>query len=260
MVHPHGSFCWFELATSDQAGAKHFYQTLFGWEAEDSPMGPNEFYTIFRLGGRDVAAAYTLRAEQRAQGVPPHWMIYVAVDDADACAARVTELGGTVFAPPFEVADYGRMAVLQDPTGAWFSIWQARKHAGTGVTGRVDHSFCWADLSTPDQEQAAAFYGELFGWRMVAGKELTPAVPGDYFHIANGTELIGGIGPVGQRDPNTPPHWLIYAAVPDCRDAEGRAATLGAEIHASTFPIGEEGSVAILADPQGAIFGLHQTT
>lgn len=253
-----GAFCWFELATSNQPGAKQFYETLFGWSSEDSAMGPGEVYTIFKLGGRDVGAAYTMREEQRQSGLPPHWMVYVAVADAAATSDRVPALGGTVLMPPFDVEDFGRMAVLQDPTGAVLAIWQPKKHAGTGFTGRVDNTICWADLSTPDQDRAAAFYTELFGWKMVAGKELTPATPGDYFHVANGTELIGGIGPASQRDPNLPPHWLIYVAVADCRAVEGHAASLGAQIHASTFPVGSDGWVCVLSDPQGAAFALHQ--
>ena len=260
MNHPTGTFCWFELATTDQSAAKLFYESLFGWASDDSPMAPGEVYTMFKLGGRDVGAAYTMRAEQRNAGVPPNWMVYVAVDDVDAVASRAAALGGTVMMPGFDVEDFGRMAVIQDPTGAVFSVWQGRSHAGTGFVGRADHTVCWADLSTPDQDLAASFYHDLFGWKMVAGPDLTPATPGDYFHVANGTEVIGGIGPASQRDPNTPPHWLIYIAVPDCREAETRAIALGAQVFASTFPIGESGSVAILADPQGAAFGLHQST
>src|SRR5258705_12657848 len=94
--HPAGSFCWIELATTDQNAAKDFYSALFGWTPQDSPIGPSEFYTIFKLDGRDAAAGYTLRADQRAQGVPPNWIIYIAVDSADQSAAKTKQLGGTV--------------------------------------------------------------------------------------------------------------------------------------------------------------------
>src|SRR2546425_5023173 len=116
--HPAGSFCWIELATTDQKAAKDFYGSLFGWSPQDSPIGPNEFYTIFKLEGRDAAAGYTLRAEQREQGVLPHWMVYIAIDSADQAAGKAKELGGTVVVPPFDVMDLGRMAVIHDPTGA----------------------------------------------------------------------------------------------------------------------------------------------
>jgi len=140
--HPPGAFCWIELATSDQKAAKDFYCSLFGWSASDMPMGPGDFYTMFKLDGRDSGAAYTLRPDQRAQGVPPHWMIYIAVESADQTAARAAELGAKVFAPPFDVYDAGRMAVLQDPTGAVFSIWQPKKNTGIGIAG-VHGALCW---------------------------------------------------------------------------------------------------------------------
>src|SRR5215831_10522324 len=97
--HAPGSFCWFELGTTDQNAAKAFYHSIFGWMANDFPMGPSEFYTMFQKDGRDAGAAYTLNQEMKARGVPPHWMIYIAVSSADQTAAKVTEAGGTVLAP-----------------------------------------------------------------------------------------------------------------------------------------------------------------
>lgn len=258
MAHAPGSFCWFELATTDQDGAKRFYQTLFGWNVQDSPMGPNELYSMFTLGGADVGAAYTMRKEQRDQGVPPNWLVYVAVTDAELIAERAATLGGMVLSAAFKVGEFGRMAVLQDPTGAVFAVWEAKEHAGTGTTGRVENTMCWADLYTTDQDRAAAFYSDLFGWKMVSGRELLAASPGDYYHIANGRDLIGGIMPATSQNPEAPPHWLVYVAVPDCAGTEAHARSLGANVYASTFSVGAEGSVAILADPQGAVFGIHQ--
>src|SRR2546422_834981 len=92
------------------------------------PMGPNDFYSMFLVDGRDAAAAYTLRPEQQSQDVPSHWMIYIAVESADASAGRAAQLGGKVLAPPFDVFDVGRMAVVQDPTGSVFSMWQPKKN------------------------------------------------------------------------------------------------------------------------------------
>ena len=131
--HSAGSFCWIELATTDQTAAKNFYSALFGWDPHDNPMGPEEFYTIFRLNDRDAAAGYTLRPEQRAQHVPPHWMLYITVDNTDAAAAKAQQLGGTILAPAFDVMDAGRMAVIQDPTGAVFCPWQPNKSNGIGI-------------------------------------------------------------------------------------------------------------------------------
>src|SRR5579863_10182358 len=140
-----GSFCWFELATSDQNAAKAFYGSLFGWQAADMPMGPGDFYTMFKLDGRDAGAAYTLRPEMKAQGIPPNWAIYISAASADESAAKAGQAGGQVVAPPFDVFDVGRMAAVVDPTGAAFCLWQEKRHFGAGISG-VPGTFCWADL------------------------------------------------------------------------------------------------------------------
>jgi hypothetical protein len=256
--HAPGSFCWYELATTDQAGAKQFYGSLFNWTADDSPMGPGEVYTLFKLDGKDVGATYTMRPDQKALGVPPNWMLYIAVTDADATAARAAALGGAVLGGPFDVMTHGRMAVLQDPTGAVFSVWQPKSHIGTRIGG-LDNTVCWADLSTPDQERAAAFYSELFGWTMAGGKDMLPVKPGDYYHIVNGAHFIGGVPPAAHRDPNMPPHWMIYVEVADCTASTAKAKGLGARAYVEPMAIGDDGWMSVLADPQGATFALHQT-
>jgi hypothetical protein len=257
-THTPGSFCWFELATTDQHAAKALYTQIFGWDVHDSPMGPGEVYTMFRLGGQDAAAAYTLRPEQRAQGVPPHWMIYVLVKSADETAARAKALGGTVIVEPFDVMEAGRMSVLRDPTGATFTVWQAIKHTGTGAAG-AHGTAVWADLSTPDQARAGKFYADLFGWKMAESKSMAPAKPGDYYHIVNGKDFIGGIPPSAHRDPNMPPHWLIYFDVADCDRTIAQVTSLGGRVVMPAMTMGNVRRFAILADAQGAIFAIVQS-
>jgi len=145
--HAPGDFCWMELATTDHAAAKKFYSELFPWSFTEFPIGPDELYTMFKVDGRDVGAAYTLRAEQQKQGIPAHWNLYVAVENAEAAVSRALELGAKLLASPLDVFDAGRMDVLEDPTGAAFSVWQAKRHTGFGIKG-VPATFCVADLST----------------------------------------------------------------------------------------------------------------
>jgi len=133
--HPAGNFSWFELGTCDQAGAKEFYTELFGWSFRDSPL-PAEMggvYTTWLLGDKEVGAAHQLNPQEK--GVPPHWLTYIAVESADDVAAKVAAHGGTVLMPAFDVMEHGRMAVLQDPTGATFGVWQPRNHSGVDVFG-----------------------------------------------------------------------------------------------------------------------------
>ncbi|MFY9559280.1 MAG: VOC family protein [Terriglobales bacterium] len=249
--HPAGSFCWIELATTDQKAAKNFYSSLFGWSPQDSPMGPDEFYTMFKLEGRDAAAGYTMRPDQRAQGVPPHWMPYIAVDNADQAVDKVKQLGGTVLAPAFDVMEFGRMAVIQDPTGAYFCVWQARKNTGLGIA-HVAGTLCWADLSTPDPKRAADFYSRLFGWQIMAGEKDKSG----YLHVKNGEHFIGGIPPTAHRPPGVPPHWLAYFWVDDVDASSGKAEQMGANLCVAPMTIENVGRMAVIADPQGAVFAI----
>lgn len=255
--HPAGTFCWFELGTTDQTSAKLFYGALFGWGSDDTPMGDGASYTIFRMAGADVAAAFTLQDAMVKQGVTPNWLAYVAVDSADDALARATALGGTVLQAGFDVGDFGRMGTIQDPTGAVLAVWEARSHAGVGMTSGTGTAG-WVELSSPDQERASNFYTELFGWQMTAGKDHTPAVAGEYFHILHGGRLIGGVVPASHRDPATPPHWLVYFSVPNCERYTAKAVALGARPLVDTMSIGADGWVSVLADPQGAVFAVHQ--
>src|SRR5579862_1233984 len=251
-----GNFCWFELAALDQEAAKKFYQSVFGWSVDDQPMGPTEKYSIFRVDGKDVAAGYTMRAEQRSMGMPPNWAIYVLVADADKVAARAKQLGATIHAEPFDVMDSGRMSVIQDPTGASFCIWQPKKSAGVGLKGEQG-TVTWADLSTTDQAKAAKFYGDLFGWKMLGGDN-KPAKPGDYVHIVNGHDYIGGIQPPAHRDPAMPSHWLLYFAVNDADATIKKVSSLGGRTIMPMMTMGEARKYAVLADPQGAVFAIVQ--
>ncbi len=250
-THPAGDFVWFELGTTDQAAAKTFYSALLGWHANDMPMGPGEYYTIFRLQGRDAAAAYTLHPD-RSAGAPPHWMLYISVNNADEAAARAAQAGAQVLAPPFDVYNAGRMAVVQDPTGAVFSLWEPKANQGTGITG-ADGTICWADLLTPDVARAREFYSGLFGWKISPGEK----DPSGYLHIQNGEAFIGGIPPVGPQ-PGVPPHWLLYLQVPGCDAAAEKAQSLGAQIHFAPTTMEGVGRWAVVADPQGAVFALFQ--
>ncbi|MGA3023855.1 MAG: VOC family protein [Bryobacteraceae bacterium] len=246
-----GSFCWMELATTDQNAAKAFYTSLFGWTASDSPMAPGEFYTMFRLEDRDVGAGYTMGKQEREHGAPPHWNLYIAVESADAAAARASELGGKVLAPAFDVFDAGRMAIIQDPTGAVFRVWQQGKQGGI-VISNVNGAFCWADLNTPGVAAARAFYSALFGWKVEAGEK----DPSGYLHIKNGDSFIGGIPPAEHRDPNAPPHWLLYFEVADCAASTAKATELGARSLLPPMSMEGVGWMSVIADPQGAVFAL----
>jgi predicted enzyme related to lactoylglutathione lyase len=249
--HQPGAFCWVELATLDVAAAKKFYGALFGWTFVDFPMGEAGEYTIFRINDRDVAAAYPMMPDQRAQGIPPNWMSYASVTSADDIAAKVPTLGGTVLAPPMDVFDMGRMVVLQDPTGAVSSVWQPKTHKGFGLANEPG-TFCWSELWTADPAKAKTFYTSLFGWNTEIMKSL---MGGDYTIFKTGEIGVGGMLEIPKDQP-IPPHWLPYFAVADCDASVEKAKAAGGKVHMAPVDIPNVGRFAGLADPQGAAFAI----
>ena len=245
--HEPGSHCWSELATSDPAPAKKFYMSLFGWEAEDTPAGPDMVYTMLRLGGREVGALYPQDKAEAEHGVPPHWNVYIAVESADTTASRAKELGGTVLMDPFEVMEHGRMTIVQDPTGGTICVWQARNHIGARVV-REPGAGSWIELYTKDTKTAGAFYSQLFGWKLKESPGYTE------FHL--GTQGVGGMMAIEASWGDVPPHWTVYFQVADIDASAAKVRSLGGKLRMEPTDIPEVGRFAIPLDPQGAEFAI----
>jgi uncharacterized protein len=243
-----GTFCWSELATSDQGAAKAFYGSLFGWQAQDSPVGEGMFYSMQLIDGKPVAAIALQPQQQSDAGVPPMWNSYVSVEDADAVAERAKELGANVHAPPFDVMTVGRMAVIQDPEGAFFMLWQPREHFGAALVN-APGALTWNELQSPELDASAQFYADLFGWSL----EQLPDSEERYLRIQNGGANNGGMRSL---TPPSPPNWLTYFAVEDIDAALAKVDELGGSKLAGPIPI-SVGKIAVVADPQGAVFALH---
>jgi predicted enzyme related to lactoylglutathione lyase len=253
--HLPGTFSWPELATTDQKAAVAFYRALFGWGVNEQPMGPTETYSIFQIAGVDVSAAYTMRPEERQHGAPPHWNAYVTVENVDAAAERAHELGAVIVAPPFDVMEAGRMAVLQDPTGAMFQVWQAGKNIGARILNEPN-TLCWTELTTSDTFTADRFYTALFGWKP---KHSAPDSPMPYTEFTvEGADRpsIGMMAKPPHLPANVPSFWLPYFQVTDVDASVAKATSLGAQVHAGPQDIPDAGRFAVIADPQGAAFAV----
>jgi len=252
-THAPGTLCWAELGTTNQDAAKKFYQSVLGWTPVDHPMGPGFVYTMFTLDGRNAGACYTLTPDMPGENVPPHWLLYVSVSDADQTASKVARAGGKLLKEPFDVMEFGRMGVLQDPNGAVIAFWQPKTHPGFGIEG-APGTLCWADLMTPDQPGAAKFYEAIFGWKTEAGKDNS-----GYLHIKTGDKFIGGIPPAEHRNPNAPPHWMAYFLVANCDASTEKAKSAGANILMPPMSMEGVGRWSVVADPAGAVFALFQS-
>ena len=250
-----GTFCWVELGTSDGEAAKKFYTELFGWTFTDSPIGPSMVYTMLKQDGKDVGALYQLNEEMKSAGVPPHWMSYVSVANADESAAKAKAAGATLIKEPFDVMEVGRMAVIQDPTGAMFALWQAGTHAGAGIVN-VPNSLCWNELATPDTTKAGDFYSGLFGWTT----NVQQFGPMTYTTFKNNDRPAGGMYKPAPEMGNIPAHWLPYFAVEDCDAKVKQANDLGAKTIVPPGDIPNTGRFAMLQDPQGAAFAIIKLT
>jgi len=248
----HGTFCWIDCATTDAEGAKKFYTELFGWETTDEPAGPDMVYTRFSQGGKSVGALYAMTREMREMNIPPHWMSYVSVDNVDAIAAKAKELGATLQMEPGDVFEAGRMAVIKDPTGAHFAVWQANKHHGADICNEPV-SLTWNELMTNDVDKAGAFYTNLFGY----SAETRDMGGFNYTSFMNGEQPAGGMMAITpEMGEGIPPHWAAYLAVEDCDDTVARAESLGGKVVVPASDIPGVGRFAFIADPQGAVFGV----
>jgi predicted enzyme related to lactoylglutathione lyase len=252
--HRPGTVCWTDLGTTDLGAGRAFYQELFGWDAEESDMPEGVgTYTSFQQDGRDVAGAYPLMEEQRAQGVPPHWLLYTAVEDVDTTAATARSNGGTVVAEPMDVPGVGRMAVLQDPEGATFAVMQLTEHSGLGKKD-APGALCWTELSARDPEGATAFYGTLFGWD--ARTQETPGGPYTMFSLDD-TD-VGGMVQMDEEWGDMPAAWMPYFGIADLDATLEQVPKLGGEVAMGPIEAEGVGRFAVVQDSQGAFLSIIQ--
>jgi predicted enzyme related to lactoylglutathione lyase len=253
--HVPGTFSWVELATTDQKAGVAFYRALFGWDVNEQPMGPDGIYSMFLLRGKEVAAGYSMRPEERQSGAPPHWNLYVTVAHVDETVKRAEGLGAKVFAPAFDVMDVGRMAVLQDPTGAVFQLWEPKKHIGAKILNEPG-ALCWSELATRDPKTAESFYTKLLGW---TAKHGSADAGMEYTELSNqGQPGVGMLPMPAQVPASVPSYWMPYFQVVDCDASTAKAKELGASVMVPPQDIPKTGRFAVLKDPQGAMFAVFK--
>jgi predicted enzyme related to lactoylglutathione lyase len=239
---------WVDLSSSDPAASREFYSKLFGWQVEVNPDPRYGGYAMAKVGGKDVAG---IGPKQMAEA-PTAWMVYIGTDDADALSAKVQAAGGTVIAPPMEVADQGRIAVFQDPSGAFISAWQPIAMGGFGTGG--PNTFGWAELNARGIEKAVPFYAAVFGWASKTSPMGEGQPPYTEFLLA-GESIAGGTEMNPMVPAQVPSYWMVYFNVGDVDVSFRKAVEAGAREMLAPMDF-SGGRFAILTDPQGAVFGL----
>lgn len=250
--HEEGTFSFADLQTTDLDAATNFYTDLFGWKTDDQPMSedPGDIYRMFTKNGRGICAASKQPPQQAAAGVPPMWNIYFTVEDVDLKAKEAESAGGTVHAPPFDVFDVGRMAVIADPAGAFFCLWQPKQSIGA-YTMHEANTLDWAESGSTDVAKAREFYNQVLGWTS-EDQDMGEGMVYTVFSI--GDENVAGMMP--SQMPMS--YWSMYFQVDDCKGMTNKAKSLGAQVMMEPTSAEGVGTFAVLADPQGAMFGMIQ--
>jgi uncharacterized protein len=238
-----GTFCWADVGAAE--GRQQFYEQLFGWTAEPTPGG----YWMLTLRGRNVAGMF----EPPEDAGPPGWINYVSVESADDTVRRAEGLGANVLIQPRDVGQpgvhVGRMALLRDPQGATFALWQPGLHIGAQLVND-EGAMVWNQLATSDVDAATGFYGALFGWTTEPFED----AQSDYWNIRNAAGWLNG-GVLALPEPGVTPHWQVSFSVGDVQDAVRRVEELGGGV--SLPPTSTAvGDIAVVNDPSGAAFGV----
>jgi hypothetical protein len=261
--------CWIDTSQPDPDAAVGFYGGLFGWEFESlMPPGAPAAYHLARLRGLEVAAVSSLPESAPRKAM---WDTYVAVESADEATSKVREAGGGVVKEPFDVPGAGRMAVLTDPEGAVFCVWQARGFKGARVVNEPG-SLNFNTLRTRDVDAAKAFYGAVFGWGTLRldggfeawtlpgyGDDLERDDPGLRKRVAElggpkGFEdVVASVVPIADDEPDIPAHWGVTFAVDDADAVARKAEELGGTVVVPPLDAPWV-RMTVIADPQGATF------
>jgi predicted enzyme related to lactoylglutathione lyase len=240
--------CWADVLVPDPEAATAFYGDLFGWDFTDPD--PTGGYRVARINGLDVAGL------GQAQAMPS-WNTYIRVQSADDAAARATEAGATLLLEPLDALPAGRLAVLVDPTGAAFALWEGHAREGAQLVNEPG-TWTMSSLHSPDPAAAAAFYGALFGWEPEALGPITlfrlPGYVGGRSRQPIPQDVVAVMAPPAE---DVPPHWNVNLQVSDADLTAEMTGTLGGTVVAG--PMDTPGfRSAVLADPQGAVFSVSQ--
>lgn len=247
-----GQFCWIDLMSTGMAAAGAFYAEVFGWVIDQQQTQDGPPYANFTLQGKTVCGLGEMNDAMKSSGMPPVWNSYISVADVDAVAARAVELGGRVALPVMPVVEAGRLAVIQDPTGAFVSLWEPKQHYGAQLTN-VPDTWCWNELMTPDPGAAQAFFADLFGWTY----EKSDGSDRAYWNIHLQGRRSGGMLQITEEMGTVPPAWIAYFNVADLEGTVKSIAAAGGALCFAPFDV-PVGRIAMVNDAQGAAFALIQ--
>ena len=256
--YEHGVPMWIDTWRADVRPAARFYAELFGWEMQGAEEAGTEGYAIGTLRGRDVAGIGAPLPEE-APAEPATWTTYIWVDDVAEVAAKAREAGGSILAEPFDSLDGGRIAIIADPAGAAFGVWQVGEHRGAEL---VNEPSAWAMsfLSSPDPDAAARFYGAVFGWESESFGPATmfrlPGFVGGEPSQPVPRDVVATMIPAPE---GAPAAWAVNLWVTDLDAVATKAKELGGEVISPPAAIeGLPMKEGVIADPEGAVLSVTE--
>jgi predicted enzyme related to lactoylglutathione lyase len=249
-----GRFVWQDLMTSDPDKATTFYTSLFGWTIVPQDM-QGYTYNMIHVGETGIGGITQL---DPTHGLPTHWMTYLHVPGSlDDSAAKITELGGTIVQPPFDIPGVGRMAVATDPQGAFFSPFEPTDMVVEAPTYPVPGGgVAWHELLTTDTAGAAAFYTGITG----LSSSVQDMGTGPYTLLQEGeNDYRAGILPKPDMSPVSA--WLVYFEIAQdtMEDALAEVKRLGGEVAMGPMEIPTVGVIGVVSDPTGGVIGLMKS-
>lgn len=244
-----GSFVWNELLTTDPPAASSFYSKVVGWKS--APFAPDGSYHTFNAKSGQVAGVMALPDDAKKMGAPPNWLMYVGTPNVDETAQRVAQLRGRVLKQPADIPNVGRYAIVQDPFGATFGLYQPKTARPESKPGAGD--FSWFELYTPNPEGAWNFYQSLFGWEKTSAMDMGEM--GTYQMFGRGSGIPNG--GIMKPPPGAPAAWLPYAMVRDAKASAAAAQANGGKIINGPMEVPGGDWIAQGIDPQGAMFAVH---
>jgi len=248
MTIPTGRFVWFEYVSQDAKKAQGLFGELFGWSTKTVPMPDGDYTMIAAPDGKTIGGYFASPDPSSKQA---SWLPYLQVQSAADSAGKVAKAGGTVMKPPFKVGDLATMALVADPHGGGFALWQPVKPEDPGAPA-VGH-FCWNELASKDPAASVAFYSKIGGF---TSSQMDMGGMGTYYLLESDGQRRAGL--MAQSSPQQPHSWLPYVQVASADHTTEKAKRLGLTVVVPPTQIPNVGRFAIFADGQGAGTGILQ--
>jgi len=254
-VPPYGHFCWYELNSSDLANSASFYGGVFGWEAKEitkKPMPYTQFFSKGLMIAGMIETKYTGDCD-------PFWLPYVHSKKLEQSIKTIEKAGGKVHKEPTDLGHIGRFAVMSDPEGAGFALWEMAgkvtptKESDKNVK-RPETPFCWHELHTADEEEALKFYKPALAWA-------TQKFESGYTMLSlksDSKDAKKCFGGVAKLEGDSKPGWFLYIGVANADDTVAKVLKHGGKVLKAPYDVPKVGRLALLTDSQDAKFAIIQ--